>query len=225
MTQRSPTSNGCMTNMKMIASTRVLHTLPNRNAMSSICENTNTSRCIGEIPNMSNQTISTVSAKTTSTVLCSFFTAVSMSLNDNAKARLSLYTATCRDHSHPKGCNQNQVFYLLSFLHVGQNGNVVERNKCVGCLGELGVFSTQGGSREQLMIVVTRISKALKRSKGQPEKGKSYHPILESLFGDFPTLHGTIKKNECSNGFLSVHESHQILLIHKPAQLILSSIN
>ncbi len=126
MTQRSPTSNGCMMNMKMIASTRVLHTLPNRNAMSSICENTNTSRCIGEIPNMSNQTISTVSANTTSSVLCSFFTAVSMSLNDNAKALLSLYTATCRDHSHPKGCNQNQVCYLLSPLHVCQNGNVVE---------------------------------------------------------------------------------------------------
>ncbi len=95
----------------------------------------------------------------------------------------------------------------------------------MGSLGELGVFSTQGGSREQLMIVVIRVSKALKRSKGQPEKGKSYHPILESLFGDFPTLHGTIKKNECSNGFLGLHESHQILLIHKPAQLILSSIN
>jgi hypothetical protein len=102
---------------------------------------------------------------------------------------------------------------------------VVERNKCVGCIGELGVFSTQGGSREQLMIGVTRISKALNRSKDQPEKGKSYHPILESLFGDSPTLHGTIEKSECSNGFLSLHESHQILLIHKPAQLILSGIN
>lgn len=94
MTQRSPTSKGCMTKRKMIASKMVLHVLPNMKTMRSNWDETRTSSCEVAIPSTSTQMIRIIINNTPSKMRCNFLTAVFVSLNDKARARLSLYTFT-----------------------------------------------------------------------------------------------------------------------------------
>ena len=55
MSHRSPTSNGCMTNKKIIASNMVLQVFPNMNATKTSCELTKRRNFVVAISNINSQ--------------------------------------------------------------------------------------------------------------------------------------------------------------------------
>lgn len=95
MTQRSPTSKGCMTKRKMIASKICLHVLPNTNTTRSSCDERNNIKCVVAIPSTNNHMMITVMNMRALMKRWSLFTAVFVSHSDKANARRSLYTFTC----------------------------------------------------------------------------------------------------------------------------------
>lgn len=92
--QRSPTSNGCITNKKIMASNVVLHVLPNTNTTKSSCELRNMKKCVVATLSIRSH-ITIISIPTTIfNIWWSLFTAVFVSLRDNARALRSRNTFT-----------------------------------------------------------------------------------------------------------------------------------
>lgn len=94
--QRSPTSYGCITNRKMIASKTVLHVFPNINTTKRIWELMNTRKWVIGIPSIMNQVITIITPTRMFNKLWSSSTAVFVSLRDNDRALLSLNAVTWR---------------------------------------------------------------------------------------------------------------------------------
>ena len=84
MTQRSPTSNGCITNTNMMASNTVLHVLPNINATSKSCDEMKTSTLVVANPIKSNHTIIITISITPEAILFSSSIAVLVSFKECA---------------------------------------------------------------------------------------------------------------------------------------------
>jgi hypothetical protein len=98
----SPTSKGCNTKRKTIASKIFLHVFPNINTTRSNWDDTKTSRFLVAIPRTNNQMMIRIVNRITLSIWWSLFTAVFVSLRDNERARLSLYTFTC-SNEHKMG--------------------------------------------------------------------------------------------------------------------------
>jgi len=93
---RSPTSNGCITNKKMIASKTVLQEFPNTNTANRSWDPMKTRKCKIGVPSMASQTIKMTMPTIMFNMLWSSSTAVFVSFSDSASALLSLKAFTCR---------------------------------------------------------------------------------------------------------------------------------
>lgn len=90
----SPTSNGCMTNKKMIASNMVLQVFPKMNATTTIWELTKTKNLLEAIPSTISHKIDIRMPNITFTIWCSLSTAVLVSFSVKARALRSLKALT-----------------------------------------------------------------------------------------------------------------------------------
>ena len=94
ISQRSPTSNGCMTNKKMIASNMVLQVFPKINATTTIWELRKMKNLLEAIPNTISHKINIRMPNMTFTMWCSLSTAVLVSFSVKARALRSLNALT-----------------------------------------------------------------------------------------------------------------------------------
>lgn len=95
--QRSPTSNGCITNKKMMDSNMVLQVFPNTNATTTTWELTKSKNLLVAIPKITRQMTRMMMLTKTFTIWWSLFTAVFVSFSVNASALRSLKAFTCRN--------------------------------------------------------------------------------------------------------------------------------
>lgn len=94
--QRSPTSKGCMTNKKIIASKIVFRVLPNMKTATRSCELRKTKKRVVAISRMRSQRANTIRPTTTLAIWWSLFTAVLVSLRVRARALRSRNAFTYR---------------------------------------------------------------------------------------------------------------------------------